>query len=235
MKKPLPIFLLGSALAFTFACDSGLDNQRFGSSAKKSSEDKDGRSGNLEAETASAETVAEQKSEAINLTSLKLKDCDKLKTTMSKLTGVKATAPKIAALFPDGKATGCPGESKALDAISPAYISLTIKLSTEYCGLFTEKIMSGNLIPSLNFASTPRDAFASDAVKQDIATFFYNNIWNGDVRSDVPDIKFLEDESNKLIEEILTEDTVATKADGTKFVLQGVCTQIMAAAPVTME
>ena len=82
MKKPLPIFLLGSALAFTFACDSGLDNQRFGSSAEKNVE-----SGDLEAETTSAETVAEQKSEAINLTSLKLKDCDKLKIEVNRMGG----------------------------------------------------------------------------------------------------------------------------------------------------
>lgn len=207
--------LLVLSIALIFGCDSSeVDNKRFSSSTTKV----DQNSSDAEAEK-------------INLTSIKLKNCDQLLRTMSKLTGIDYADADIKKAYEEIKGA-CPTSSD-LDNLSPSNISLAVKLSMEFCGKYADKINSEKLVPSLDFGKSPKDAFSS-AAKKDLFLFLYNTVWNGDVRSDVPSYDTLHDSSEKLLSNLLEQaEEVADKAGATKFVVQGLCTPIMSSAPVT--
>lgn len=166
----------------------------------------------------------------LNLTSIKLKNCDQLLRTMAKLTGVDFNSPKVKTAYKELKG-GCPG-AEDLDSLSPSNIGVAVKLSVEFCGLYSEKLMTSKKISSLDFSKTPGEAFTS-AAKEQLFKDFYNTLWNGDVRSDIPSYESLKKASEKTLSELLSEDELKNKDGATKFVVQGLCAPVLSAAPVT--
>jgi hypothetical protein len=195
------------------ACDSGPTNLR---------------SGNAVSQTQNSSNV-----EAIaltDLTSIKVKNCDQLLRTMSKVTGVDFNDPSIKASFDEIKGA-CPG-SESLDDLSPSNISIGIKLAMDFCGAYADKLAKEKRPSSLNFGQSPETAFSSNA-KKDLYKLFYSELWNGDVRGEIPTLSEVTQSSDALLKELLEDNDVKGKEGGTKYVVQGLCVPMLSAAPIT--
>ena len=154
MRKLLIQSILFSSAALFMACDSGVDNQR-------------SRSSGAVIDQSSADAAAQ-----VNLTSIKVKNCDQLLRTMSKLTGVSFTKNSLKASYEENKGA-CP-QSESLDDLSPSNISLGIKLAMDFCGAYAEKLMAEKKPASLDYSKGPKEAFTSQA-KSDLFNYFITN------------------------------------------------------------
>ena len=165
-----------------------------------------------------------------DLTSIKVKNCDQLLRTMSKVTGVDFNDDGLKASFEEMRGA-CPG-SESLDDLSPSNISIGIKLAMDFCGAYAMKLEKEKRPASLDYGKTPNVAF-SEKAKNDLYKLFYNELWNGDVRGEITSLGEVKQSSNKLLKELLADDGVKSKEDGTKYVVQGLCIPMLSAAPVT--
>lgn len=214
MKFNLLKFLTAAGLSITLiGCNSDVENKR---------------SKNPELSQNSEDAKAENA--VLNLTSIKLKNCDQLVRTMGKLTGISYADESIVASLKELKGA-CPTDEN-LDSISPSNISLAIKLSMEFCGKFAEKLKTDKSLSKLDFTKTPKMAFTA-AAKDELFTLFYNQLWNGDVRKDVPSLEELKASSESLLADILKQSEVDAKENATTYVVQGLCAPVLSAAPVT--
>lgn len=184
------------------------------------------------AETKKNKSNAEAKKVGLvqnNLTSIKLKNCDQIMRTLSKLTGVSFLSPSIQLAYDELKGS-CPSQSD-LDSLSPANIGLYIKLAVEFCGLYAVKLRDGSVLKNLDFSKTPSKAFTAGA-KKELYQHFYDKFWYGGIRTDIPSFDSLEEQIDTTLKDILAVD-VEDKPDATRFVVQGLCVPVLSGTPVT--
>jgi hypothetical protein len=160
--------------------------------------------------------------------------------TMATLTGVPAATPRIKTFF-DANVNSLPGGNDAKGFLSTHQISV-FKLAVEYCDVaMNDATKRADILPGFNFASTPTTAFPADA-KSAVTKAFIERFW-GKGLSSTPDAKDIEPVVSKLIDDMLiasTKQPTAPKnqlitqnsATLTPRILTGVCSAILASAPV---
>lgn len=214
------------SLFLAFGCDSSSENLRTAPNIKTNQ--------NSKVEEAKAETkpedVKQAEQERINLTSIKLKNCDQLRRTMSMLTGVSMTNAKVVQSYNEIKGS-CP-TSENLDSLSPANLSLIHNLALTYCGEYSEFLVNSSELASLFQQKNPTDAFTSDT-KVKLIDFFYAKLWSGEIRSDIPAKETVSTKLDELLKDIMSDTAISNNVTATKYILQGLCAPMLSASPVT--
>lgn len=165
-----------------------------------------------------------------DLTGLKLKNCDQLLRTMSKVTEVDFNTPKIKSSFEEMKGA-CPSSEK-LDDLSPSNITVAVKLSMDFCGAYASKLEKAKVPKSLDYSKAPGEAFSNKA-KDDLYTLFYNQLWNGDVRAGIPTFEEVKISSNDLLDDLFKDSSVKDSPMATKYIVQALCIPMLSSAPIT--
>ena len=149
---------------------------------------------------------------------------------MSKVTGVDFNEDKIKSSFEEMKGA-CPG-SERLDDLSPSNITLSVKLSMDFCEAYASNLEKAKEPKTLDYSKAPGEAFTKN-VADDLYTHFYNQLWNGDVRGGIPPLAEVKTSLNNLLTEIMEDDAVKESPAATKYVVQALCIPMLSAAPIT--
>ena len=151
--------------------------------------------------------------------------------TMSVLTGVSPTTAAVKAAFDNELSTGLPAGNDAAAFLGSHQVAVT-KLAVEYCdAAFESTTIRAALIPGFNFAAAPSAAFTPGS-KALVVTNLVDKFWGAGL-TDRPTSAQTQADLVKLLEDILVGKTL-TDVNVTKNVVKGVCTAVLASAPVTM-
>ena len=151
--------------------------------------------------------------------------------TMSVLTGVSPTMAAVKAAFDNELSTGLPAGNDAAAFLGSHQVAVT-KLAVEYCdAAFESTTIRVVLIPGFNFAVAPSAAF-TPANKALVVNSLVDKFWGAGL-TDRPTSAQTQADLVKLLDDILVGKTL-TDVNVTKNVVKGVCTAVLASAPVTM-
>ena len=136
----------------------------------------------------------------LNLLQLKVKNCDRFLSTLSKLTGVKLSDTKYRALRNriNSIKSGCPS-SMQLAKISSNNILFFQKASLELCVAYVDRILEEKVsVKGFDYTKKFSEAFSDDSSKA-LITYYYNELWYGDMRTDIPSLGSIEPQIHEII------------------------------------
>ncbi len=182
------------------------------------------------------ETNSEEQdaSDPFKLVATKVKNCDRFLSTLSKLTGVKLSQAKHMDLRNkiNSIKSGCPS-SMQVAKLSSNNILFFQKTSLEFCAAYVDRILEEKIIvEGFDYTKKFSQAFSDDASKA-IITYYYNELWYGDVRTDIPSLESIEPQIHELITDVKEVEEIPDTVVTTKSVMIGMCVPFLSSSPVT--
>ena len=181
----------------------------------------------------SDEQVAE---DPFKLAGASVKNCDRFLSTASKITGLKLADPKYRGLSNRIEAikSGCPNDMK-LAALSSNNVLFFQKASLEFCTAYAGRLVAEKeIIKDFDYTKKFSEAFSEKSAKS-LIRYYYNELWYGDMRTDIPSYKSIEPLVMEILAEVQKKRDLEDTAATTRYMMAGMCVPFLASAPVTLN
>lgn len=223
------------ALVLTMSCgvksSGGGSGYRGNSNSGDQNGDQDGDDQTPPADTAANTDPNEDQKPAALLLQAGVKNYAEISATMSVLTGVSPNNAAVKAAYDGELSTSLPAGNDIQAFLGSHQVAVT-KLAVEYCdALFEDATLRAQVIPGFNFAAAPSAAFTPTS-KALVAKSLIDRFWGVNL-ADRPGSADMQPMTMKLLDDILVGKTL-TDVNVTKNSIKGVCTALLASAPVTL-
>jgi hypothetical protein len=165
------------------------------------------------------------------VTSAGLRNYEQINATMATVTGVPATTAAVRDVFVNQLATSLPTDNDIKSFLGSQQVAV-FKLAVSYCeALVANTTARAAVFGTFNFAGTPA-ASLNAAGKQAVADALVAKFWGKDLEN-LPAHADSTAQVVKLMDDLLVGKSQTT-ATVTPVVVEGACTAVLSAAPVTM-
>lgn len=160
-----------------------------------------------------------------------LRNFEQINATMATVTGVPMTTPAVRDLFQGQLATSLPTDNDVKAFLGSHQVAV-FKLAVQYCeSLVADPTLRGAVFGTFNFAGAPATALNATG-KTALADALVTRFWGKDLESLPPHAESV-DMVEALVDSLLVGKNMNT-VTVTPVVVTGVCTAVLASAPVTM-